>query len=197
MNEDRPGKDRRRNRRFTCGGEVKISRLPSDGIVVPAKLRELSLGGCYLDTDLTIDYGTRAELVVRINAATFRALGEARAKRGPSGAGFEFVRLGGGGKDLLADLIEELARLQAAINNLGSVRRDVDARTFRKQLEEGTAQSEALSRRFAALAARLPALRPGETPQSEKACEPEQTELADKRHVIEVQPVVIAIDVFG
>jgi hypothetical protein len=95
--------DRRRSARFICGGFAKISRLPADGIFVPGRIRDLSLHGCCVDTPVPIDCGTRAEIVVRVNAASFRAVGEVKAIRGRSVAGLEFVHLTAGGKDLLAD----------------------------------------------------------------------------------------------
>ena len=116
--KDRADNDRRRSTRFTCGGDAKISRLPSDGIFLPGKILDLSLGGCCVDTTLPIDCGVRAEIVARVNAASFRAVGEVRAIRGRSGAGVEFVHLSTGGKDMLADLVAELARLQAVMNKL-------------------------------------------------------------------------------
>jgi len=85
--------DRRRSARFSCSGDAKISRLPSDGSILPGKIVDLSLGGCCVDTTLPIRCGVRAEIVVRVNAASFRALGEVRAIRGPSGSGMEFVQL--------------------------------------------------------------------------------------------------------
>jgi hypothetical protein len=103
---------RPRSPRFSCGGVAKISLLPSNGIFVPGKIRDLSLGGCCVDTPMPIECGARAEILVHVNSASFRAVGEVRGIRGNSEAGIEFVYLSRGGKDLLADLIAELARLQ-------------------------------------------------------------------------------------
>src|ERR1017187_9177050 len=65
-------KDRRRSPRFRCGGHAEINCLPSSGILLPGTIRDLSLHGCCVDTSLPIDCGVRAELVVRVNAASFR-----------------------------------------------------------------------------------------------------------------------------
>jgi hypothetical protein len=132
---------RRRSPRFACGGHVHINCLPSNGIVLPGQVRDLSLGGCHIDTLLPVDCGVRAEIVVRVNAATFRALGEVRAVRGKSGAGLEFVQLSSGGKDMLSDLITDLARLQATMNQLKLNRRDSGAETLREQLKRGKLQA--------------------------------------------------------
>jgi hypothetical protein len=129
--------DRPRNPRFICGGLAKISILPSNGIFLSAKIRNLSLGGCCVDIPAPIECGARAEIVVRVNSSAFRAVGEVRGIRGNSGAGIEFVYLSRGGKDLLADLVAELARLQAFINQLKAARREAETESFRKQLERG------------------------------------------------------------
>jgi hypothetical protein len=152
-NHDRLGNDgldndRRRSARFVCGGFAKISQLPSDGIFVPARIRDLSLHGCCVDTTVPIDCGTRAEIVVRVNAASFRAVGEVRAVRGRSVTGVEFTHLSAGGRDLLADMITDLAKLQAITTKLRDVRREMDGESFRKELEAGKRQAAMLSERF-------------------------------------------------
>src|SRR5271163_171256 len=106
-------KDRRRTPRFNCGGLVKISRLPSNGVFLPGAIRDLSLGGCWIDTPISIACGARTEMVVHVKTASFRVVGEVREIRGRFGAGIEFVHLSAGGKDMLDELVTELARLQA------------------------------------------------------------------------------------
>ena len=77
--------ERRRSPRFSCGGYANIGCIPSDGIVLRGTIRDVSLGGCHVDKGLPIDCGARAEILVRVNAASFRALGEVKAVRGNSG----------------------------------------------------------------------------------------------------------------
>jgi PilZ domain len=125
-----------------------MNRLPSAGILLTGALRDLSLHGCCVDTPLPIDCGARAEIVVRVNAASFRAVGEVRAIRGRSGAALEFVRLSARGKDSLSGLVTDLARLQAIMDKLKSVRREMDEKAFRQELEQGKLQAETLSARF-------------------------------------------------
>lgn len=184
---DRAENDRRRSPRFSCGGHVKISRLPSNGIFIPGTIRDLSLHGCCLDTPLPIDCGVRAEIVVRVNAASFRAVGEVKAIRGSSAAGVEFVHLTAGGKEMLGDLIAELARLQAVMNKLKSARREIDAESFRRQLEHGQRQAAMLSERFPFLGTILRA----------KSSEADQPVFAGEDRIVEVQPLVIPVDLFG
>jgi hypothetical protein len=127
MAEKTNGDDLRpRNPRFSCGGLAEISVLPSNGLYLSAKIRNLSLGGCCVDIPEPIECGARAEIVVHVNSASFRAVGEVKGVRGNSEAGIEFVYLSRGGKDL-----------QALINHLKAARRDAESESFRKQLESG------------------------------------------------------------
>ena len=149
--------DRPRNPRFSCGGVAKISLLPSNGIFLSGKIRDLSLGGCCVDTPVPIECGARAEIVVHVNSASFRAVGEVRGIRSNSEAGIEFVYLSKGGKDLLADLVAELAKLQAFINHLKAARRDAEIESFRKQLESGKLLAAMWSERFPSSGGLVPA----------------------------------------
>jgi hypothetical protein len=188
---DGPEKDRRRSARFTCGGDAKISRLPSDGIFLPGKVLDLSLHGCRVDTPFPIDCGVRAEIVLRVNASSFRAVGEVRAIRDGLGTGIEFVQLSANGKDMLADLVRELAKLQAAMNKLKSVRRETDAKSFRLQLEEGRLQAARLSKGFAALGTVLSKENLRESSELNQSCS------ADRDGSGEADPLVVAVDLFG
>jgi hypothetical protein len=142
-------------------------------------------------------------MVVRVNAASFRAVGEVRAIRGRSGAGIEFVHLSAGGKHMLADLVTELARLQAVMNKLKAARREIDAESFRKQLEEGKLQAAMLRERFPFLRTILRAEssreRSGESPEegSEESSEADQVASVGKHRVVGAQPLVIRVDLFG
>jgi hypothetical protein len=134
-----------------------------------------------------MDCGVRAEVVVRVNASSFRAVGEVKALHGPSTAGMEFLHLSAGGKYLLTELVAELARLQALMNRIRSARLEVDAETFRKELEDGRLQAIMLSERFPILGTIL-------TPES---FEPELAELASNDRIVKPQPLVIPVDLFG
>ena len=128
--------NRPRHPRFNCGGIATFSRLPSNGIFLPGQVRNLSLGGCCVDTTLPMERGVRAELVVHVNSASFRAVGEVRGRRGHSEACIEFVYLSRGGKSLLADVLAELARSEAAVNQLKSARYAEEMELFRRRLAE-------------------------------------------------------------
>jgi hypothetical protein len=186
----RPDKERRRSPRFNCGGYVEINWLPSNGIYVPGQVRDLSLNGCCIDTKTPIDAGMRAEIFVRVKANSFRAVGEVRVIRDGSGAGIEFVRLSAGGKELLEDLVGELAKLQAAIDKLKSDGDVLDPESFRKEMDYRKLQAEMLSTRFPFLAT----LVPGGAEESET---PVQSTSGEKILLVERRPLVISLDLFG
>jgi hypothetical protein len=123
--------------RFSCGGLAKINRLPSDGIFLQGKMLDLSLGGCRIATLRPIERGVRTELVVHVNSASFRAVGEVRAIRGESDTCIQFIYLSRGGKDMLTELVAELAKSQALMNQFRSSRRELEAEELRWKLENG------------------------------------------------------------
>jgi PilZ domain len=184
---DRTSKDaeRRRSTRFSCGGQAKVTQLPSNGIFIPGTLRDLSLHGCCLDTSLPVDNGMRAEILLRVNTASFRAVGEVKGVRRGTSAGVEFVQLSAGGKDLLAELVEELERLQALMLKLKSARREMDAASFRREMTSGKFAAM-LSQRFPILGAILNA----------ESAEAEVADTSDDA-VVRAQPLVVSVDLFG
>jgi hypothetical protein len=178
--------DRRRSPRFSCGGRAEINCLPSTGIILPGTIRDLSLHGCWVEASLPIDCGARAEIVLRVNSASFRALGTVRAIRGRSGAGVEFAHLSAGGKDMLAGLVTDLAKLQALMKKLKSERREMDAELFRRELEDGNLRGAMMRQRFHFLRTLLPA----------ENAEGEPTESAAEYAVGE-ERLVVPVDLFG
>src|SRR5258708_7225907 len=187
MAEKTNGDDfRPRNPRFSCGGLAKISVLPSNGIFLSAKILNLSLGGCCVDIPEPIECGARAEIVVHVNSASFRAVGEVKGIRANSEAGIEFVYLSRGGKDLLADLVAELARLQAFINHLKTVRRETEAEAFHKHLESGKLLAAMWSERLRSRGARAVA----------ESLEPDQATSDGGGRDKEAHPLVIPVRLF-
>jgi len=105
--------ERRRNPRYLCGGLAQITCLPSAGVLLGGELRNLGLGGCYIETITPFALGARAEMVLRVNSLSFRALGQIRAVRERGGIGVEFLRLSASGRSILAELLLELQRQRA------------------------------------------------------------------------------------
>lgn len=122
--------ERRRSPRFSCSGLAQIVCLPSDGILLPGRLRDLSLGGCSVLTAFPLTCGALAEILVRVNASSFRALGEIRAVRGPAEIGMQFLQMSAGGQDMLVELLRELARQHAIARTVQALRREPDPEFF-------------------------------------------------------------------
>ena len=116
--------DRRRSPRFSCGGLAKILCLPSDGIYLAGKVRDLSLNGCGIETVSPLECGARAEILLQVSDTSFRAIGQVKAVRGPGGIGMEFIQLSAGGHAMLVELLRELARQQAIATTLRAARRE-------------------------------------------------------------------------
>ncbi len=124
--------DRRQSPRVNCAGVARIISLPSDGPFLLGKVRDLSLGGCSVETVSLLEGGTRAEILLQVNASSLRALGQIRAARVPYVIGVEFLHLSTGGQDMLAELIRELARQQAITSTLRAARREPDPEVLRQ-----------------------------------------------------------------
>jgi len=162
-------------------------------MVLRGTIRDVSLGGCHVDTALPMDCGARAEILVRVNAASFRALGEVKAVRGNSGVGLEFVQLSAGGKDMLSELVTDLARLEAVVRKLKGMRREIDAESFREELQQARLQAMLLGDGLSLFRATVRA------ENSQK----NDLESSDSNRVVEVgsdvqqQPLVVTVDLFG
>jgi hypothetical protein len=150
---------------------------------------------------LPIDAGRRAEILVRVNSASFRAIGEVKALRQSSGVGLEFVQLSAGGKDMLANLVTDLARLQAVMNQLKGTRRDIDAESFKEELERGRLRARSLAERFPFFRTTLSAENTQESLQKSSQKRPQEksdtdTEAANGSSA-EPPLLVLRVDLFG
>jgi hypothetical protein len=128
---------------------------------------------------------------VRVNAASFRAVGEVRAKRGESGACIEFLQLSQSGKDKLAELLAELEQIQKLVNKLKGAHREMDPEMFRRELEDRRLEAKILSQRF---------LFVGSVPATEtlgEGSESEPSVLAKKILIVDEQLRVAEVDLFG
>jgi hypothetical protein len=92
---------------------------------------------------------------------------------------------------MLSDLVTELARLQALMNNLKSARREVDAKSFRNQIEGGKLQAAMLTGALNDRFPFLPTILPGET------SEPNPDGSVSKDGSPQAQPLVMLVDLFG
>ncbi len=108
----RQSEDRRRNPRFGCNGPANIVCLPAQGGRLQGTIRNLSVGGCFIETGLLLPCGARTEILARVHTSSFRALGQVKAVLGRAGVCIEFVRLSAGGEYLLGELVKNLAKVR-------------------------------------------------------------------------------------
>ncbi|MGA2003317.1 MAG: PilZ domain-containing protein [Terriglobales bacterium] len=169
--------DRRRHQRVACGGQARISLLPSDGALYFGKLRDLSRGGTCLEMTCPLPVGVRAELLVCIGGTTFRTLGQVRALDQPR-VSMEFLHVSAGGRDMLEELLIDFETLQKTMAKLRSDRLKSEA-DLSRQLKSAGINPAVLS-----------------------SCRPMFTSLVEKPTLaederIEVVRPAIRIDLFG
>lgn len=138
--------ERRRSPRFHCGGEVKVYCLPFDGRSIPGTLRNLSLGGVCLEIARPVEPGARAEVVVSVNAASFRAAALVKEQKEVGGTSLEFLQIGAVAKDVLADLLTQLAQMQWLNRRLRSPRTEADIKKMlmKRAVRVGGGKSKAV-----------------------------------------------------
>jgi len=178
--------DRRRSPRFCCEGEAKIIRLPWDGLWLPGRIKDLSLGGCCLVTPAGLDCGMCAEIVLRVKTGVFRAVGQVREVRTQSGVGMEFVRMSAGGLEMLQDVIRELARLQAHMDRIKSARKEEQKKLLMEEIKKERLISGLLRGRIPVIGA----------PLSEEEHELPPPESGPEKPVLEDLEKVIRVDEF-
>lgn len=117
--EKKPKSDEelRRAPRLQCSGLAGIQTLPACEKPVPAKIMNLSIGGCLMELDrpLTLAIDEIVELIFCVNQMPFRVRGKVRAIRSETTVGFQFPQLSDRVRvqleDLVGELIEHLANL--------------------------------------------------------------------------------------
>ena len=185
MAEIEKGDERRRNPRFICVGEAKINPLPSDGALVSGKLRNLSMGGICVETDHPIDLGTRTEILLNVDAVSFRTLAMVRSISNRFRTNMEFVQMSAGSRDILGDVLEHMSRVQKIMRKIRSAPLDAKVELSRELQELGVRMD--LGERVLSLG-KIPVLDGSPAPDSGHEA-PERTVGSESR--------VIRVDLFG
>lgn len=113
--EIRPS-DRRSHQRIRCRGTVELRRIPpAPPESICGQIENLSVGGCYVETERLLDVGERWVMEINLDGLQLRLIAEARsAKRDQRcWAGLEFVGISAEGLQKLKALIEALAKDQS------------------------------------------------------------------------------------
>lgn len=111
------GEELRRAPRLQCSGLAGIQTLPAVEKPCPAKIVNLSIGGCLIESErpLKLAADEIVELIFCVNHMPFRVRGRVRAIRSDTLIGFQFPQLSERVRmqllDLVGELIEHLAKL--------------------------------------------------------------------------------------
>jgi hypothetical protein len=171
--------DRRRHRRFPCGGEARISLLPSDGALYLGRPRNLSEGGLCLEMPCPLEVGVRAELMLYVGGLSLRTLGQVKTIA-RSRVGMEFVQISAGGREMLQELLVDFEELQKTMVRLRSGRMESEAELTHKLKLAGI--SPAILNSCLPMLASLP----------DEIAAPAQNERS-----IEIVEPMIRVDIFG
>jgi hypothetical protein len=82
-----------------------------------------------------VDSGARAELILRVNSAIFRAVSQVRATRGRWALGVQFLQLSLGGQEELRETVDRLARLHAHLNRMSAARQEEQKELLLREIE--------------------------------------------------------------
>jgi hypothetical protein len=110
------GYERRRSMRYKCGGSAYVLRIPILGAPVKGSLFDVSRHGCGIQTDLPLALGLPLDLLLQVNAVSFRANGTVRVVRGGQQIGIEFSKMTAGGRDRLDEVIADFQRVMSLRN---------------------------------------------------------------------------------
>ena len=104
------GENRRLNPRLQCSGSAGIQTLPVREKPCPAKIIDLSIGGCLMEFErpLALAKDEIVELIFSVNHMPFHVRGQVRAIRSETLVGFQFPHLIDRVREHLRDLIREL-----------------------------------------------------------------------------------------
>src|SRR5580704_193035 len=110
---------RRTSVRHDCVGVVEILRIQqATGEMVTGKIRNISLGGCYVETQSPLERGSQLAVVIQVKNLRLRVIAEVRSVKidGQFSAGIEFVGMTAEVLQSLQELMAELAkRAQAKV----------------------------------------------------------------------------------
>lgn len=101
-------RDRRQFPRFRCGGNMQVSRAESTQHVW-AKMGDLSLGGCYINSPVPEPVGTKLHLILELQENKISVMGEVRTCVPALGMGVQFTSFETGSRELLKQIIDRLS----------------------------------------------------------------------------------------
>jgi PilZ domain len=103
------GREQRRHPRYVCEGQAEVF-LPHGGLLVRGRILNLSVSGCYIETEqLNLERGTQVEVYFATNRLQFRVQGNVAALRRRRGVGIAFLHVSPRRAEQIAMLVAELS----------------------------------------------------------------------------------------
>jgi hypothetical protein len=116
--------EQRSSPRLQCFGQAGIQILPAYEMPSPAKIVNLSLGGCLMASEIPLELvmDQIVELIFSVNHMPFHVRGKVRSLRSETLIGFQFPYLSNRVRARLEDLIKEMIEHLAKLHD-GSIAR--------------------------------------------------------------------------
>lgn len=108
MSEAEP-KKQRRHPRYGCDGRAELRRQP-DAIEHDGSLRQISAGGCYINTPDPAPPGTHLELTLQVGQVQLQAEGTVLYSHPEKGMGVGFTKVDDEMRALLDQFLTDLAQ---------------------------------------------------------------------------------------
>jgi len=116
--ETRKQDERRKHTRFPVKGNATV--LTFMGMQShEVKLGDISLGGCFLETERMLEIGQRVKLQLKIGTAAFEGSGLVRVCVPKQGMGIEFTQMEERDAKSLRELIRYLDEIEGTLGNIG------------------------------------------------------------------------------
>lgn len=109
-------RNRRKHLRFRAQGTAAVTASGS-AMAVSGVLRDLSAGGCFVDTPTPLFDGTRIGIAVHVGAVAIEARGHVTLYRRLVGMGVQFDEMSPAHREQLDRLVEELRQAQHEESN--------------------------------------------------------------------------------
>jgi hypothetical protein len=106
--QEQPGRERRRHPRYSCDGYAEV-HLPHAGLRFRGRIQNLSVSGCYIETELNLERGTYIEVFFGLHQLRFRLAGNVIGVDGRSGVRIAFLNVTGRRATHIEELMRELA----------------------------------------------------------------------------------------
>ncbi len=109
--EEWEGSEQRRHPRYACDGYAEV-HLPHAGLRFRGHIQNLSISGCYIETELNLERGTYVEVFFRVRQLRFRLAGNIAGVEWRKGVRIAFREVSSRGAAYVEELVRELAGAQ-------------------------------------------------------------------------------------